>query len=219
MTEIDLMSRYPKTDRSGLLAGRTAVTEADRKIAQRFDQEYFDGPRCFGLGGYHYDPRFFTPVVEDMIEYYGLTAANQILDVGCAKGFMLHDFAQALPGIGIQGIDISQYCIRHALQDVVPFIRYGTCEFLPYSNHTFDLVVSIATIHNLDLIGVKRSLKEIMRVSKGDAYIKVNGYRTDAERNELHQWNLVAKTILHVSEWVALFKEVGYTGDYSFFTI
>ena len=30
-------------------------------------------------------------------------------------------------------------------------------------------------------------------------------------------WNLTAKTILSVSEWVELFEEAGYTGDYYWF--
>jgi hypothetical protein len=31
------------------------------------------------------------------------------------------------------------------------------------------------------------------------------------------EWALTAKTILHVNDWVALFEEAGYTGDYYWF--
>ena len=37
--------------------------------------------------------------------------------------------------------------------------------FTIWSN-TFDLAISIATVHNLDKYGVKRALKELIRVSK-----------------------------------------------------
>ncbi|HAG73610.1 MAG TPA: methyltransferase type 11, partial [Gammaproteobacteria bacterium] len=30
-------------------------------------------------------------------------------------------------------------------------------------------------------------------------------------------WNLTAKTIMSVDEWVSLFDEAGYTGDYYWF--
>jgi hypothetical protein len=30
-------------------------------------------------------------------------------------------------------------------------------------------------------------------------------------------WNLTARTVLHVDEWKDLFKEAGYTGDYYWF--
>ena len=120
MAEIDLMDRYPKSNRDNLLVEREAVSEEDRRIAQQFGKEYFDGPRRLGLGGYYYNPKFFKPVVERMIDYYGLTPSSAILDVGCGKGFMLHDFCEALPGVTVAGIDISEYCIEKAMPSMAP---------------------------------------------------------------------------------------------------
>lgn len=218
MAEIDLMDRYPKSNRDNLLDEREAVSDEERRIAQQFGKEYFDGPRRLGLGGYYYNPKFFKPVVERMIDYYGLTSSSAILDVGCGKGFMLHDFREALPGATVAGIDISDYCIENAMPSVAPFMRKASCDELPYPDKSFDLVIAIATIHNLDSEGVKKSLREIMRVTRRHAFIKVNGYYTDEQREALHRWNLVAKTILHVDEWKNMFAEVGYTGDYFWFT-
>jgi len=217
MPEIDLMSSYPITKRDSIISERVRVSDSDRKIAQKFDKEYFDGPRRLGMGGYYYNPKFFTPVVEDMIEYYGLTNSSSILDVGSAKGFMLHDFKRLLPGCTVAGIDISEYCFENSMEDIKPFLKVGSCDELPYDDNSFDLVISIATIHNLDVSGVKKSLKEIMRVSKKHAFIKVNGYKTQEECDNLNNWNLVAKTILHVDEWRSIFKEVEYNGDYYWF--
>jgi len=215
--EIDLMSRYPKTKRNSIIDERVKVSDNDRKIAQKFDKEYFDGPRRLGMGGYYYDPKFFTPVVEDIIEHYGLTNSSSILDVGSAKGFMLHDFKRLLPGCTVAGIDISEYCFENSMEDIKPFLKVGSCDSLPYDDNSFDLVISIATIHNLDKVGVRESIKEIMRVSKKDAFIKVNGYRDKEEFDSLNNWNLVAKTILHVDEWQTIFDELGYRGDYYWF--
>ncbi|MBC70312.1 MAG: hypothetical protein CL492_15775 [Acinetobacter sp.] len=94
----------------------------------------------------------------------------------------------------------------------------GSCDNLPYPDNSFDLVIAIATIHNLELEGVKKSLKEIQRVTKKSAFIKVNGYKNESEKKDLFEWNLVAKTILHVDEWKRLFIETGYKGDYYWFT-
>ena len=218
MAEFDLMRRYPKTVRDALVEERAEVTEEERAVARRFGEEYFDGPRRLGLGGYSYDPKYFQPVVEDMIAHYGLTDDSAILDVGCAKGFMLHDLKAALPGCSVAGIDISTYCLERAIEDVKPFLQCASCDELPFEDDSFDLVVSIATIHNLDLAGVKKSLKEIMRVTRRHAFIKVNGHHNDAERIAFDKWNLVAKTSLHVDDWKRLFGEAGYTGDYSWFT-
>lgn len=152
-----------------------------------------------------------------MINHYHLTNESSVLDVGSAKGFMLHDFKEALPGLTIAGIDISDYTLEHTMEDVKPFCQKASCDRLPFGNKSFDLVVSIATIHNLELEGVKKSLQEIMRVTRKDAFIKVNGYRTEEERVALEGWNLVARTILHVDEWGKVFQETGYTRDYAFF--
>jgi ubiquinone/menaquinone biosynthesis C-methylase UbiE len=103
------------------------------------------------------------------------------------------------------------------MESVKPFLKYGSCNKLPYEDNSFDLVVSIATIHNLDIDGVKESLREIMRVTRKYAFIKVNGYKTQEESDCLNNWNLVAKTILHVDEWKEIFNEVGYQGDYTWF--
>jgi SAM-dependent methyltransferase len=168
MAEIDLMERYPKSKRDNLLEVRVAVSEEDRLIAQQFGKDYFDGPRSLGLGGYTYKPDFFSPVVADMIEYYDLTSESSILDVGCAKGFMMHDFKVALPGIYVAGIDISEYCIQNAMPSVAPFIQRASCDDLPYNDKSFDLVIAIATIHNLNIDGVKKSLKENKSLKHSD---------------------------------------------------
>jgi SAM-dependent methyltransferase len=212
-----LMHRYPKAKRQSISAERVEVSEDDREKARRFDKMYFDTERRYGYGGYYYNARFFTDVVQDFIYYYKLKPGMKILDVGCAKGFMLHDFKLAMPGLEVAGIDISDYVLGEALPDVRRFLQKACCSKLPFENDSFDLVISISTIHNLDLDGVRRSLREIMRVSKRSSFVKVNGYKNLAEREALERWNLVAKTILRESEWEELFAELGYDGDYDFF--
>lgn len=212
-----LMRKYPKTKRAEITSERVKVTQEDREKAQRFDEIYFDTERRFGYGGYHYNPRFFTEVVKEFIYYYDLKPGAKILDVGCGKGFMLHDFKLAMSSLEVAGIDVSEYALSKAMPDVAPFLKKACCSKLPYPDKSFDLVIAISSIHNLDLQGVRESLKEINRVSKGNAFIKVNGYKNLKERETLESWNLVAKTILRESEWEELFAEVGYTGDYDFF--
>lgn len=217
MPEVDLLRSYPKTKRQDLLETRENVSEADRKIAKQFGQDYFDGPRRLGLGGYFYHPKYFKQVVRDFADHYSLGSNCSILDVGSGKGFMLKDFRDLLPDSFLRGIDISQYCYDNCLPEIKDCLLIGSCDDLPFQDKEFDLVISIATIHNLDLEGVKRSLREIIRVSKGNSFIKVNGYKNEAEKNALFRWNLVAETILPINQWLEVFDEVGYRGDYSFF--
>ena len=57
-------------------------------------------------------------MVDDFIKEYSLTNQSRILDIGCAKGFMLYDFTKKLGKIGIDGIDVSEYAISNALDEV-----------------------------------------------------------------------------------------------------
>ena len=90
------------------------------------------------------------------------------------------------------------------------------CKKLYFKNSFFDGLVAINVIHNLELEDCKKSIKEIQRVSDGNAFIQVDAYRNDYELNILKKWILTAKTYLKPSEWIQLFKDCGYTGFYDF---
>ena len=214
--EIDLLVDYPKTKRN-LEERLAAKNETDRAIARQFGREFFDGDRNQGYGGFNYMPRFWKPVVPTFQQYWQLTGSSSLLDVGCAKGFMLHDLAEQIPGITVKGIDVSQYAIEHAMDDIKPHVQVANAIQLPFDNKTFDVVVSINTLHNLERKECGQALQEIERVSRGKSFITVDAYRNDKEQERMYAWNLTAKTIMSVDEWIVFFKEVGYTGDYFWF--
>lgn len=214
--EINLLKNYPQSKRA--VEERAAKKTDDvRQIARKFGKDYFDGDRLYGYGGYSYNPRFWQPVIPDFQSHYGLTAESSILDVGCGKGFLLHDFLELIPGISVEGIDISPYAISHALPDVLPYLRQGDAKELPYPDRHFDLVIAINVVHNLPLEECKQALREIMRVSRGQAFLTVDAYRTEEEKKRMDDWNLTALTYMHVDAWKQLFEDVGYTGDYWWF--
>jgi SAM-dependent methyltransferase len=214
--EIDLLVNYPKTKRD-VMERAAAKSEEDRAIARQFGREFFDGDRRHGYGGFSYAPRFWQPVVPTLREHFGLTAGSSLLDVGCAKGFMLHDLALLIPGITVRGIDISAYAIANAIEDMKPFVQVADARRLPFPDRSFDVVISINTVHNLVRDECAQALREIERVSRGKSFITVDAYRTDEEKEKMMAWNLTARTIMHVDEWVAFFSAVGYTGDYYWF--
>jgi ubiquinone/menaquinone biosynthesis C-methylase UbiE len=216
MAEINLLRNYPKTSRN-LDARQEEKTEEIRRIARQFGRDFFDGERKYGYGGYRYHPRFWQPVVNDFVRQYGLDRHSQILDVGCGKGFMIHDFAQLIPGISVYGLDISVYAITNAIEDMKPFVFVGDAKNLPFADKTFDLVISINTVHNLPLPECEQALREIQRVTKRGAFITVDAYRNDEERKRMDIWNLTAQTYMHVDDWIRLFEKIGYKGDFHWF--
>ena len=214
--EIDLLANYPRTRRNVDERG-ASKTEEDRRVARQFGRAFFDGERRHGYGGFAYNPRFWQPVVPTFREHYGLTAASSLLDVGCAKGFMLHDFAQLIPGITVKGIDVSAYAIENAMEDIKPHVQVADAKALPFPDKSFDVVISINTIHNLPRDECGRALREIERVARKGAFVTVDAYRNDEERERMLAWNLTAQTIMHVEEWRTFFTQHGYHGDYYWF--
>jgi len=214
--KVNFWKYYPKSNRKNISNLRVKVSDKLRKKLQKFPKEYFDGKRSHGYGGYYYNPKFFKKIVKAMIKYYKLNNKSKILDIGCAKGFMMYEFKKALPGCEIKGIDISTYCKKKAVKKIKKFIKIGTCEKLPYPDKYFDFVVSISSIHNVKKTGIIESLKEIVRVSKRNSFIRVKAYKNLKEKKFIDEWNVVAKSNLSISEWKNLFKQTKYEGDFDF---
>lgn len=194
------MIEYPKAD---------AIT-----IAKRYDQEYWDGDRRFGYGGYRYDGRW-RAVADAMAAHYGLKAGDRVLDVGCGKAFLLYELTQAVPGLDVVGIDISSYAVEQAKEEVRPFLRVADAVSLPFDDNSFDFVFSLNVLHNLYCQDLDKALREIERVSRRDKYIVVESYRSEQEKVNLMCWVLTGECFFTPEEWDWWFGLTGYTGDHS----
>jgi ubiquinone/menaquinone biosynthesis C-methylase UbiE len=214
--EIDLLIKYPKIKRD-LTKRLESKTEEVRLVARKFDKEFFDGERKFGYGGFSYNPRYWSEVVKDFSDYYNLNNGSKILDVGCAKGFMLYDFYKLNPNLDLHGIDISKYAIDNSVSEIRHKLQVANARKLPYEDNFFDLVISINTIHNLEKVECATALKEISRVSKKNAFLAVDAYRNNKEKQRMYAWNLTAKTIMSVEDWIKFFEKNQYKGDYFWF--
>lgn len=216
MTHVDFISQLHKSTERDYLK---RVVEHDKaecsEVAIQFGREYWDGDRKYGYGGYYYDGRW-RPVAEDMVRHYGLPSDAKILDVGCGKAFLLYEFTQVLPEAKVAGIDVSEYAIDHAKEEVKPFLRVGNAADLPFDNRSFDLVISINTLHNLYIYDLWQALQEIERVGGGSKYITVEAYRDEREKVNLMYWQLTCRAFHTPDEWEWIFGQTGYSGDYSY---
>ena len=128
----------------------------------------------------------------------------KILDIGC--GYSANEFATTICDVQ----DLSEFYKDKN------FIKLES-KNLPFEDNEFDYIISINTVHNLDLEDCKKAIKEISRVSKKGSFITVDAYRNEDEKKRMYDWNLTAKTIMSVDEWKNLFKEIDYKGDYFWF--
>jgi len=212
MAEVDLLRALPKSRRNITQRGEAKTPEIIA-LSREYGELYFDGPREYGYGGYRYDGRW-RPVAKDIIAHFGLAAGARILDVGCAKGFLVKDLMLAEPGLEAFGLDISRYALMHCEPEVVGRLHLGSADALPFPDKSFDCVVSINTIHNFDRAGALRALREIERVSRQSSFVQVDSYRTPEQKSLFESWVLTAKFHDYPQGWIEVFAEAGYTGDY-----
>ncbi len=216
MAYIDFLSPIHKATKRDYLARVNEFPKAEAiKVARRYDREYWDGDRKFGYGGYRYDGRW-RKVARAMIDHYGLKPGDRILDVGCGKAFLLHDFTLELPGVEVAGIDISAYGIANAKEEVRPFLKVADAKSLPFPDKSFDLVYSINTLHNLHCFDMVEAVREIGRVGRKHKYIEVESFRDEEEQVNLMYWVLTGRCFFSPEEWEWFFKLAGYAGDHSF---
>jgi len=197
------------------LARMTAEKPGCMTIAKKFDREFWDGNRKHGYGGYRYDGRWQV-VAQALIDEYGLRGGQRVLDIGCGKGFLLHELKLLVPGLEVVGFDISDYAIGCAPDSVRErLFAHDAREVLPFGDGEFDLVVSLNTLHNLKIFDLKRALSEMDRVGRR-GYLVVEGYRNDRELFNLECWALTCESFFRPEEWIWIFSEFGYQGDYEF---
>ena len=212
MAEFNLLARYPRGKRN-LETRQVAQSAENIAISRAYGKEYFDGTRDTGYGGYRYDGRW-VPIAEDIVRHFGLKPGMRVLDVGCAKGFLVKDLMKVCPGLEAFGLDISEYAVMHCEPNVVGRLHLGSCTKLLFPDKSFDAAISINTVHNLDRADCILAVREIERVAPGRGYIQVDSYRNEKEKELFLSWVLTARTHYDPAGWVALFREAGYTGDY-----
>lgn len=219
MARLDFISKLHNRTKRDYVQRVVAHDKADcATVAKRWGYDYWDGERQYGYGGMRYDGRWL-PVAQEMAAHYGLKAGDRILDIGCGKGFLLYEFTRAVPGIEVAGIDISEYGIENAKEEVRTSLHLGNCTELPFDAASFDFVYSINTFHNLKNYELDNALKEMSRVGRKRAYICVESYRNEREKANLLYWQLTCESFYTPEEWAWFYKIAGYRGDedYIFF--
>lgn len=185
-------------------------------IAKQYGADYWDGDRKYGYGGYKYMPGRWATVAQKLIDLYGLKAGSKVLDVGCGKGFLLYEMQLIEPGLEIHGFDISQYGLGHAHPDLKAnlFIHRAQDPY-PFGDNSFDLVISLGTLHNLHIFELEIAVAEIERVGK-QGYIMLESFRNELEMFNLECWALTAESLMDVDEWKWVYDRFGFKGDYEF---
>lgn len=216
MAYVDFLSPVHRATQRDYLARVNEIPKAEAAaVAKQFGAEYWDGDRRFGYGGHVYDGRW-RAVADALRDHYRLRPGDRVLDVGCGKGFLLYDLTRSVPGIEVVGLDISTYAIANAKPEIQTRLVVGHAAALPWADDSFDLVLSINTLHNLECPALDTALREIERVGRRDKYVCVESFRNQAEKVNLLYWQLTCESFYSPAAWRWWFERCGYGGDHSF---
>ncbi|UCD54961.1 MAG: class I SAM-dependent methyltransferase [Candidatus Omnitrophota bacterium] len=217
MREFNALKGYPQP-KGPRYVGADIRTIKSRIIASYRDERYYDGDRNHGYGGFKYDGRW-KKIAQSMFKDYGLTENSALLQIGCEKGFLLHDFHEHFPNMKIRGAEMSDYAISHSMPSVKKWIvKMDNYTKLPFESGEFDFVIAIGVVYALTLRDAISCLREIQRVGKGKSFITLGAYKDERGEKLFKSWTVLGATILHVNEWPEVLKEARYTGDYHFMT-
>lgn len=194
----DVFAVAPARDaaaRRQALARRQGDASADYRA---FGFDYFDNPGLgIGYGGYAYDGRYASAAAA-LMRHYGLNAGARVLEIGCAKGYLLVEFAKL--GADVRGLDASAYAVAKAHPDIRDRIAVGDAAALPYDDAAFDLVVAKEVLPHVPAARLDGALAEIARVTRGAAFLVVQCADTAEEAAALNAWD-PTHTVVRASSW------------------
>ena len=176
-----------------------------------FGYDYFDNPHLgVGYGGYQYDGRYAGAALA-MCKHYGLREGDRVLEVGCAKGYVLVEFYRL--GMDVVGLDTSAYAVELAHSDLGECVQVGDVCELPFDSGTFDLVFGKEVLPHIPEARVQKAILECMRVSKGAVFFEIQCGNTSVELEYMSRWDPTHKIFRTPDEWDNLFRELGFNGD------
>ena len=212
MKEYNLLE-LPKTAKRDLSV-RKDVSFSERLKSSKFGYDYFDGGRRLGYGGYNYDGRW-VKVSKRAVEFFDLKPGDKVLDVGCGKGFFVHDLVNS-EGLDAYGVDVSSYAISKAMPDIVGRLHLQDMRQLLFPDGTFDAVFCINTLHNLSEVEAFSAMQELNRVvkDKRKIFVQVDSYRNEEDLKVFEHWVLTAKLYMNPEKWLEFFEKCSFQGAF-----
>lgn len=133
-----------------------------------YDREYYTGKK----GGYRFGHS--ESLLGKLFHCFGnlyralvikiFLKPKSCLDVGCGTGSLVK-FMRRL-GIEAYGLEISDFALEFAHQEIKPYLKKGDIVNIPYPDNSFDLVLTFDVLEHLERSKIKKAIRETVRVSK-----------------------------------------------------
>ena len=135
-----------------------------------FGWEYFDKPKDVytesGYDRYSANDSGIHTAAKVVLSFF---APQKVLDVGCAKGFVVQMLRDN--GVDAWGVDISRYAIETAPESVREFLRVGSVLDLEFNDDSFDLVACLETLEHLHPDRIDEAVRKLCRVTSDKLFL------------------------------------------------
>ena len=194
MREFNLLEEYPKLDQPRYVASNLRTLK-ERIVANQRDENFFDGHRNFGYGGYKYDGRW-KKVAKKLSDEYGLNDNSSFLQLNSEKGFLLKDLKDLHPKMSLKGLETSTYAKENTLKEVKQNIQIvKDYKKINSEKNEFDFVMALGVVYTYNLKDCMQVLSEIERVGKGKSFITLASYETKEDYWLFKDWTLIGASI------------------------
>jgi SAM-dependent methyltransferase len=178
--------------------------------ASYFDEDYFERGRQTGKSlyeNYRWQPRRSYREALAIIDAMGITNGSALLDVGCAKGFLVRALRDL--GVDAEGCDVSEYALVHADEAARRWLwRPTEAEWLERTcryQHAFAKDV----LEHCDVDEAERLLRDVLRCAGRLMAVVPRG---DAGRYRIAEYHGDPSHVLVLNEveWEAMFAAAGW---------
>lgn len=185
-----------------------------------FDEEYFKPSRKSNYimpFVWEVEATNSRKIAEYIDKLFDLNKNKSVLDVGCAKGFLVKALMERKEGNGnnidAYGFDISEWAIQHCEPEVIKRVYVDDITNLRKREKMYDLVYSSSTMEHIDLINDKKddnTIKNLCSLSKEWIYLDIPigmGLYNEPWGDPSHV------TYMNPSWWISHFLKEGFIFD------
>ena len=136
------------------------------KVEAFFDREYFDSGEENPRRRKGYIEYSFSSIYPDLemlaSRLEKILKPRRILDVGCAKGFLVLAFRNM--GMESYGVDISDYALGQAPDKIRRYLMKAdlNTDRTPFDTGTFDLITATSVLHHLNFPNALREMRRVI---------------------------------------------------------
>ena len=140
--------------------------------ADDFNKDYFENGVVTGKSGYtnyQWMPELTIKLAYNIIKYLGLEDEHEVLDFGCAKGYLVK--ALRILDIKAYGVDISKYAIEMADSEVRDYLRLADKNNIIPFDKTFDWLITKDVLEHMTEDALDNFLKVSRKAAKNSFHV------------------------------------------------